>query len=88
MERKEACLSCKYGEFATHNEWGDKITAKFGVCRRFPPQTFSKATGYAEFNFPKVDKNDKGILLWKVTLNPSEKKSLYFEFEVEYPKDY
>ncbi len=37
---------------------------------------------------PKVDKNDKGILLWKVSLNPSEKKSLYFEFEVEYPKDY
>ena len=58
MERKEACLSCKYGEFSKHNEWGDKITAKFGVCRRYPPQSFSKPTGYAEFNFPRVEKTD------------------------------
>ena len=58
MGNNVACNSCKYGEFATHNEWGDKITAKFGICRRYPPQTFSKATGYAEFNFPRVDKND------------------------------
>jgi len=58
MERKEACLSCKYGEFASHNEWGDKIIAKYGVCRRYPPQTFSKASGYAEFNFPRIEKND------------------------------
>lgn len=58
MERKEACTSCKYGEFAKHNEWGEKITAKYGVCRRYPPQTFSKASGYAEFNFPKIEKND------------------------------
>jgi hypothetical protein len=58
MGNNVACTSCKYGEFATHNEWGDKIIAKFGRCRRYPPQTFSKATGYAEFNFPRVDKND------------------------------
>lgn len=58
MERKEVCLSCKYGEFATHNEWGDKITAKYGVCRRYPPQTFSKGSGYVEFNFPRIEKID------------------------------
>jgi hypothetical protein len=27
-------------------------------------------------------------LTWKIDANPSEKKTLYFEFEVEYPKDY
>lgn len=37
---------------------------------------------------PKIDKNDKGVLTWKIEVNPSEKKSLYFEFEIEYPKDF
>jgi hypothetical protein len=55
MGRIEGCASCKYGEFATHNEWGDKITAKYGVCRRFPPQTFSKGSGYPEFSFPRIE---------------------------------
>ena len=58
MERKEACASCKYGEFARHNEWGDKIIAKFGVCKRYPPQPVSKGTGYTDFNFPRVERND------------------------------
>ena len=58
MERKEACLSCKYGEFATHNEWGDKITAKNGVCRRYPPQPSSKGTGYVDYSFSKIERND------------------------------
>jgi Domain of unknown function (DUF4139) len=36
---------------------------------------------------PKTDKIDNGIITWKINLNPSEKKTLYFEFEIEYPKD-
>jgi len=58
MERIEACASCKYGEFARHNEWGDKITAKFGICRRYPPQASSKGTGYSDFVFPRIEKTD------------------------------
>lgn len=36
---------------------------------------------------PKVDKVDNGIINWKVTLNPMEKKTLYLEYEIEYPEN-
>jgi uncharacterized protein (TIGR02231 family) len=39
-------------------------------------------------NDPKPDKVEKGILTWKMTLAANEKKSVYFEFEIEYPTDY
>ena len=53
-----ACTSCKYGVFSRVNEWGEVVVTKIGLCRRFPPQPFSKGSGYSEFNFPRVETND------------------------------
>ena len=39
-------------------------------------------------NDPKADKIDKGILTWFVKLGSNEKRTVYFEFEMEYPSDY
>jgi uncharacterized protein (TIGR02231 family) len=36
---------------------------------------------------PQQTKLEKGVITWDLPLNAQEKKSLYFEFEVEYPRD-
>lgn len=36
---------------------------------------------------PKTEKLNKGIMTWDVELDPMEKKTLYFEFEIEYPEN-
>jgi uncharacterized protein (TIGR02231 family) len=36
---------------------------------------------------PQQTRIEKGIISWDLPLNPQEKKNIYFEFEVEYPRD-
>jgi uncharacterized protein (TIGR02231 family) len=38
-------------------------------------------------NDPKPDRIDKGVLTWKVSMAANEKKTIYFEFEMEYPTE-
>ena len=44
------------------------------------------AVAFTEASIDPTEKNEDGILEWKLSLKPREERKFQFEYQVEYPK--